>query len=558
MRLHRWLCRGFAAGVCGAAFFNAALSSAQVFINEVVKEERTTGAGAISPDIREFLELYNAGATPVDISNWSIVTTNLTNGTPIDDLLPLGASIPAGGYYVIAVAGRTVPNANHYITIGAAEELYPDLAGSVIELKDAASTLIDAVGYDIFRTTNTVLPTVEQEAQIGGGYWGQLQSYSSTGPQSLARYRDGRDSNITGRDFGILPATPGATNNLPLNQLHTVPNVDAAATGSIVNDYNFSFIAARTIDPAVASSFNPKVIPASPQGGKAIVAWDESGGGNAMYSKELVNSFDIYAYIDANPIGLTATTNDQEWDSTGYGIGTVDGLYGHPDPTGTLGLTLSQNNSTGIGWTLQRYEDTEQQYTKLMLIDYGKGGNGIPSAGNWEVIQTIDLAPTDTGWHRLGVSYDPSTGAVVGTFGDQTFQFTTETDLLGTFYAGYREAITGSVATNLASHAPPIFDLYQSAAPVEDADFNNDNIVDGADFLIWQLNLGTAGDLADGDADGNGQIQAADLAIWKAKFGMVGASAAAAPVPEPAASLLVVVSLSALGLFRRCTKAQVA
>ena len=93
---------------------------------------------------------------------------------------------------------------------------------------------------------------------------------------------------------------------------------------------------------------------------------------------------------------------------------------------------------------------------------------------------------------------------------------------------------------------------------MEDADFNNDNIVDGADFLIWQRNLGTAGGLAKGDADGNGQIQAADLAIWKAKFGTVGASAAAAAVPEPAASLLVVVSLSALGVVRRCKKTQVA
>lgn len=558
MRLHRWLRRGFAAGACSLALFNASRLSAQVFINEVVKEERTTGAGAISPDVREFLELYNAGATPANIGNWSIVTTNLANGTPINDVLPADATIPAGGYYVIAVAGRTIANANHYITIGATEELYPDLTGSVIELKDASSTLVDAVGYDIFRTTNTVPPTVEQEAQIGGGWWGQFQSYTSTGPQSLARYRDGRDSNISGRDFGILPATPGASNNLPLNQLHTVPNVDAAATGSIVNNYNFSFIAARTIDPAVASGFNPKVIPASPQGGKAIVAWDESGGGNATYSKELVNSFDIYAYIDANPIGLAATTNDQEWDSTGYGIGTVDGLYGNPDPTGTLGLTNSQNNSTGIGWTLQRYEDPGQSYTKLMLIDYGKGGNGIPSAGNWEVIQTIDLTPADTGWHRLGISYDPATGAVVGRYGDQTFQFTTDADLLGTFYAGYREAITGSVSSNLAKHAPPIFDLYQAATPVEDADFNNDNIVDGADFLIWQRNLGTAGGLANGDADGNGQIQAADLAIWKAKFGTVGASSAVAAVPEPAASLLVVISMAALGVMRRCSKTQVA
>ncbi|MBN1853134.1 MAG: PEP-CTERM sorting domain-containing protein [Pirellulales bacterium] len=72
----------------------------------------------------------------------------------------------------------------------------------------------------------------------------------------------------------------------------------------------------------------------------------------------------------------------------------------------------------------------------------------------------------------------------------------------------------------------------------ENADFNADGDVDGADFLVWQRGFGTASGAnpADGDANGDGAVNAADLAIWKSQFGTGGASAgglAGTAVPEP-------------------------
>jgi hypothetical protein len=80
------------------------------------------------------------------------------------------------------------------------------------------------------------------------------------------------------------------------------------------------------------------------------------------------------------------------------------------------------------------------------------------------------------------------------------------------------------------------------AAPA-DADFDDDNDVDGADFLIWQRTFGGGGGLPQGDADGNGQINAADLTIWKDQFGTTPAVAALAAVPEPASWLLLVAAV---------------
>ena len=71
------------------------------------------------------------------------------------------------------------------------------------------------------------------------------------------------------------------------------------------------------------------------------------------------------------------------------------------------------------------------------------------------------------------------------------------------------------------------------------ANFNGDNGIDGADFLIWQRNLGrTSGaTLAQGDADGNGAVNGADLAIWKSSYGPASVGAAAG-VPEPTSGVL--------------------
>jgi hypothetical protein len=84
-----------------------------------------------------------------------------------------------------------------------------------------------------------------------------------------------------------------------------------------------------------------------------------------------------------------------------------------------------------------------------------------------------------------------------------------------------------------------------ASAPV-DANFDNDQDVDGADFLIWQRNLGTAGDNSKGDANGDGQITGADLTAWRQRFSLPVAAAAAGAVPEPGAAIMALVTAGAL------------
>jgi hypothetical protein len=83
-----------------------------------------------------------------------------------------------------------------------------------------------------------------------------------------------------------------------------------------------------------------------------------------------------------------------------------------------------------------------------------------------------------------------------------------------------------------------------------DADFDNNNAVDGHDFLTLQRNLGTGTTHAQGDANGDGTVDADDLGIWETQYGTVSPLAAVSVVPEPATCTLALAALC-LAMSRR-------
>jgi hypothetical protein len=113
------------------------------------------------------------------------------------------------------------------------------------------------------------------------------------------------------------------------------------------------------------------------------------------------------------------------------------------------------------------------------------------------------------------------------------------------FYRGTRYEISPLDLALLNDAGIPTFYLA--------GDYNDDRAVDGADFLVWQQELGTAvlkNTAADGD--GNGFIDAADLAVWQADFGehFSGAVSLGASIPEPTTIILAAVSASCLATRR--------
>jgi hypothetical protein len=60
-------------------------------------------------------------------------------------------------------------------------------------------------------------------------------------------------------------------------------------------------------------------------------------------------------------------------------------------------------------------------------------------------------------------------------------------------------------------------------------DYIVDGVVDGADFLLWQRQLGsTASPMGAGaDGDGSGTVDSGDLTVWQSNFGVGGAASVA-------------------------------
>jgi hypothetical protein len=82
------------------------------------------------------------------------------------------------------------------------------------------------------------------------------------------------------------------------------------------------------------------------------------------------------------------------------------------------------------------------------------------------------------------------------------------------------------------------FDQFRTTATViTPGDFDGDDDVDGADFLVWQQQLGQTGSVLQADGDRNGLVDADDYALWKARFGTgrdAASYARARSVAEPA------------------------
>lgn len=102
----------------------------------------------------------------------------------------------------------------------------------------------------------------------------------------------------------------------------------------------------------------------------------------------------------------------------------------------------------------------------------------------------------------------------------------------------------GSVFLNALGVAPPNIGI--------GSDFDNNDIVDGADLAILRANFGlTPATQADGDADGDGIVDGSDFLKWQRQVGTNPVFVS--PVPEPSTVALALLTALAAPLWRRRT-----
>lgn len=168
----------------------AETAEAAVRVNEF-----STGTTGSATD--EFVELYNAGSSPANLSGFKLVyrsaagTSDVALGT-----IPDGTTVAAGAFYLFGGSGYAgAKTADQSFSTGMAAT-----AGG-LGLRDASGKLADSVGYGT--AANAFVETRPAPAPPA----------SAPPGSSCVRLPDGADTNDNGADFTVSAApTPGAPN----------------------------------------------------------------------------------------------------------------------------------------------------------------------------------------------------------------------------------------------------------------------------------------------------------------------------------------------------------
>jgi hypothetical protein len=246
-----------------------------------------------------------------------------------------------------------------------------------------------------------------------------------------------------------------------------------------------------------------------------------------------------------------------------------------------MGMWNANPTTLGIAGTVQPVPSPQSTpgYA-FRIINFGPVSPPLTAQPNWqywELPAPLDGPDTDTivkfndigpGWHTYSALITPTEITVsIDLFRDGVQNNTRDENgpVVGVGTPGLADAsLTLPVATNavgfnalriggpsgvssagagLNAFDNILLQMVPANVPaVDNADFDGDGDVDGADFLTWQRGLGEPGDRADGNANPtvDGDVDADDLAVWKAQFGTgsTPATPAASAIPEPAALAL--------------------
>ena len=172
---------------------SAASSHAAIVINEVYGGGGNSGA----PFQNDFVELFNNGATAVDIGGYGIQYASATGAFGANNfaLIPVGTMLAAGDFYTETGASNAAVGA-----IVPADQAGGNIAMSAttgkVRLLDAALNVVDLVGYGTATTFEGAGPAAAPSATT-----------------SDQRIPNGVDSNDNLADFKASGPTPDALNS---------------------------------------------------------------------------------------------------------------------------------------------------------------------------------------------------------------------------------------------------------------------------------------------------------------------------------------------------------
>lgn len=183
-------------------------------------------------------------------------------------------------------------------------------------------------------------------------------------------------------------------------------------------------------------------------------------------------------------------------------------------------------------------------YTQLdfatLEIELGGTSNADPDSPQYDQLQVAgDVALDGT----LDLSF---VEGFVGSIG-QTFDIVTGNSIAGAF-----DTIIAPQGMDVSiSYLSSIVrvELISAGLP---GDFNDDGVVDAADYTVWRDNLGANDESAlSGNGNGSNGVDQADYQLWAYNLGTTSPGSGSATIPEPATLVLLILGAAVLANQKR-------
>ncbi len=358
----------------------------------------------------------------------------------------------------------------------------------------------------------------EQQTSINGAlvnYTADYHTYAVEWRDSGVRFfvDDVNYYNIYDQDVGNFFSQKAKPMQLVINTAvggDFLPNPDATTVWP--QTFSVDWVKVYSIDPT------PEPITSRNPGfdeNNSLAGWTVFGNGNALAGNPNVSASNTVVRNGVAALKLFGAFNGDQYSGVSQGI-TVQG--GQTVEAALESYIRSTDSLAGTG---------NRVFLKLEFYsEFGAKYGSNKMLGEQETLIADSTSPTNT-WRSHSISFQAPAGAV-------------EARLALVFNQPNNQG--GSVYVDAAS-----FGIVNPGAAM--GDFNNDGLVNAADYSVWRDSNGQTGAALAADADRNRVVNQLDYNIWAQRFGAAASAATSIAAPEPSTQALAVLVGLAL---RRC------